>query len=377
MTVGRLAAACRVAYPGFTLDAELDLPLAGVTALFGPSGSGKTTLLRVLAGLERRPGNRVELAGEIWQDDARGVFVAPHRRPLGFVFQDAGLFPHLSVRGNLAYGFRRVEPGSRRFAFDAVVAAFDLAALLDRAPVGLSGGERQRVALARAVLTSPRLMLLDEPLASLDAARKEEILPFIERLVGEFDIPVLYVSHAIEEVLRLAATLVLVAGGRIVAAGPIEEITARLDLHEYTGRLDAGAVLKTRVKAHEPENGITRLAFRGGDLIGPSIDLPVGAPVNVRVRSRDVALSLEPPRATSILNVLPGRVAEIGDEPGPTVHVLLDVGSPLWARIMRKSIADLGLEAGKPVYALLKAVAVDQRSLGRPTAMDRSLAEDR
>jgi molybdate transport system ATP-binding protein len=375
--MSRLSAQCRIEFRAFRLDAALDIDLDGVAAIFGPSGSGKTTLLRVIAGLERRPGNRVEVDGEIWQDDARGIFVPPHRRALGFVFQDARLFPHLSVRANLAYGFRRVPGVDRRFAFDDVVAAFDLDPLLGRAPGALSGGERQRVAIARAVLTSPRLLVMDEPLASLDTARKEDILPFIERLTGEFGIPMLYVSHAIEEVLRLASTLVLISDGRVVAAGPIEEITARLDLHPYTGRLDAGAVLKTVVSRHEPQNGITRLAFRGGELVAPTVDLPLGTPLNVRIRSRDVALGLTPLRDTSILNVLPGRVVEIGDEPGPTVHVLLDVGSPLWARIMRKSIADLGLEIGKPVYALLKAVAVDQRSLGRPTAMDRSLAEDR
>jgi molybdate transport system ATP-binding protein len=377
MNASRLVAACRADFPGFALDASLDVALDGVAAVFGPSGSGKTTLLRVIAGLERRPGNKVEVAGEAWQDDARGIFVPPHRRPLGFVFQDARLFPHLSVRANLGYGFRRVPEAARRFAVDEVVRAFDLETLLDRAPSALSGGERQRVAIARAVLTSPRLLVMDEPLASLDAARKEDILPFIERLAAEFAIPVLYVSHAIEEVLRLASTLVLIEAGRIVAAGPIEEITARLDLHPYTGRLDAGAVVKTTVSCHEPANGITRLAFKGGELVGPTIDLPVGTHLNVRVRSRDVALSLAPPERTSILNVLPGRVVEIGEEPGPTVHVLLDVGSPLWARIMRKSIADLGLEVGTPVYALLKAVAVDQRSVGRPTAMEESLAEER
>jgi molybdate transport system ATP-binding protein len=375
--MSRLAARCRVDFPAFTLDAALDVGLDGVAAIFGPSGSGKTTLLRVLAGLERRPGNTVDVAGETWQDDSRRIFVPPHRRSLGFVFQDSRLFPHLSVRANLAYGFRRVPQTARLFAFDDVVRAFDLGPLLGRAPGALSGGETQRVAIARAVLTSPRLLVMDEPLASLDAARKEDILPFIERLAADFAIPILYVSHAIDEVLRLASTMVLIESGRIVAAGPIEEITARLDLHPYTGRLDAGAVLKTTVSRHEPTDGITRLAFRGGELVGPTIDLPVGTALNVRIRSRDVALSLAPPERTSILNVLPGRVVQIGDEPGPTVHVLLDVGSPLWARIMRKSIADLDLKVGTPVYALLKAVAVDQRSLGRPTAMEESLAEER
>lgn len=370
----QLDARCRLAYPGFELDAELHLPVAGVTALFGPSGSGKSSLLRLLAGLERFPGNRIAFDGEIWQDDAKSVFVPPHRRGIGFVFQDARLFPHLSVHANIAYGLRRTPVGERRFLLERVVEVLDLGALLQRRPETLSGGERQRVAIARAVLTSPRMLFLDEPLAALDAERKEEILAFIERLALELHVPILYVSHALEEVLRLARSLVLISQGRIVADGPLEELTVRLDLRPYTARLDAGAVLRVTVGRHDVARGITHFAFHGGELLGPFTDLPVGAEVNLRIRSRDVALSLHPPQGTSILNILPGRVVEVGHDPGPQVHVLLDVGKPLWARIMRQSVEDLGLAAGKPVYALIKAVAIDQRSIGRPTAMDVSLS---
>lgn len=372
--MARLVASSRIRYPGFELEADLDLELDGVGAVFGPSGSGKTTLLRTIAGLERSARGTVRLDAEAWQDDPAGIFLPPHRRSVGFVFQDTRLFPHLSVRSNLGYGLRRTPPRERRFSLEEVSHLLDLDALLERRPLALSGGERQRVAIGRAVLTSPRLLLMDEPLASLDAGRKEEILPFIERLAGGLGIPILYVSHAIDEVSRLASTLVLLWDGRILATGPIEDVTSRLDLRPYVGMLDAGAVLRAVVRGHDAAFGLTRLGFRGGELVIPHLDLPPGTPVNALVRSRDVALSLDPPGNTSILNVLEGRVLEISEEPGPQVHVLLDVGSPLWARIMRKSIDDLGLVPGKTVYALLKAVAIDQRSLGRPTAMDRSLS---
>jgi len=371
-----LSARCRADYPGFRLDAALDVTLDGVTALFGPSGSGKTTLLRVLAGLEHRPGSRVGFDGACWQDDARGVFVPAHRRGVGVVFQDARLFPHLSVRSNLRYGLERTPAGERRFELARVTGILGLEPLLERRPHTLSGGERQRVAIARAVLSNPRLLLMDEPLVGLDGARKEEILAFVERLAGELDVPILYVSHALDEVLRLARRMVLLSHGRVVASGTLEELTSRLDLRPYTARLDAGAVLRVRVHSHAPGDGTTRLAFAGGELVGPAMDLPVGTEVNVRIRSRDVALALNPPRETSILNILPGRVAQIGSDPGPQVHVLVDVGQPLWARIMRRSVDDLGLVEGKPVYALIKAVAIDQRSVGRPTTMDLSLSEE-
>ena len=358
-----LAVRARIAWPDFTLDAALALELRAIAVLFGPSGSGKSTLLRCVAGLERAEGS-VRLGDEVWQDE--GAFTPPHRRAVGYVFQDAQLFPHLSVAGNLRFGLRRTPAAERRLSFDRVVAALDLAALLERRPARLSGGERQRVAIGRAVLGHPRLLLMDEPLAALDGARKEEILPFIERLPAEFGLPILYVTHAIEEALRLASDLVLIERGRIVAAGPIEEVTSRLELHEYADRLDAGAVLRATVTRHDTARGLTHFTFAGGELRAPLMRLPEGAQVNIRIRARDVSLALEPPRAISILNILPGRIVRIGEGEGPQAQVLLDVGAPLWARITRASVADLALAPGKPVYALLKAVAVDSRSLGRP-----------
>lgn len=372
-----LSLSCFVDYPGFRLDAAFDADLAGVTALFGPSGSGKSTLLRVVAGLERRARGHVVVGDEVWQDNARRRFVAPHRRGVGFVFQDSRLFPHMSVRANMLYGRRRAPKtvtASPEVTVEHVVDILGLKPLLDRRASALSGGERQRVAIARAVLSRPRLLLMDEPLASLDAGRKEEILGLIHRLTGELAIPILYVTHAIEEVLRLASSVILIDGGKLLAHGALEDVTNRLDLRAYTGRLDAGSILRTTVRHHDRADGITRLAFAGGDILSPLIDLAEGAPLNIRIRSRDVALSLSAPADTSILNVLPAKVVEIVEDSGPHVHVRLDVGAPLWARIMRKSIRDLDLKPGKPVFALIKAVAVDRRSTGIATAMDTALS---
>ena len=357
----------------FRLEASLDVRLAGVTAVFGPSGCGKTTLLRAIAGLEREARGRIAFDGTVWQDDR--TFIPTRDRRAGLVFQDARLFSHLTVRGNILYGHRRTPAGERLFQPETVIRLMDLEPLLGRRVSSLSGGERQRVSFARAVLANPRLLLMDEPLASLDQDRKEEILPFIERLAGELRIPTLYVSHEIDEVVRLASNLVLVSEGQVVASGPVEEVSNRFDLRSYAGRLDAGSIIRMQVAGHDERTGITRFAFAGGEVIGPRVDLPEGSAINLRVRSRDVAIALDRPGRTSILNVLPGRVVEIGPNDGPQAHVLLDVGTPLWARIMRRSVDELELAPGRPVYALIKAVAVDRRSLGRPTAMDLSLEE--
>ena len=370
----RLEVALGLERGDFRLDVALDVRLSGVTAVFGPSGCGKTTLLRTLAGIEREAKGRIAFDGTVWQDD-RGGFVPARDRRAGLIFQDARLFSHLTVKGNILYGHRRTPKNERIFEPDTVIRLMDLEALLGRRIASLSGGERQRVSFARAVLASPRLLLMDEPLASLDQDRKEDLLPFIERLAGELAIPILYVSHEIDEVVRLATDLLLMNEGRIVASGPIEEVSNRFDLRSYAGRLDAGSVLRMRVAGHDAAAGITRFAFAGGEVLGPRIDLAEGAEVNLRVRSRDVAIALDPPGRTSILNVLPGKVVEIGPDEGPQAHVLLDIGAPLWARIMRRSVEALDLAPGRPVYALVKAVAVDRRSLGRPTAMDLSLEE--
>ena len=348
----------------FRLDAAFSAA-GGLTALFGRSGSGKTSLVNLLAGLAPAEDGRISIDGLVLFDSALGIDLPPERRRLGYVFQDARLFPHLSVRGNLVYGMKRVRPAERHQDFDNVVDLLDLRFLMERRPRTLSGGETQRVAIGRALLASPRLLLMDEPLASLDAARKDEVLPLIERLRDEAGLPIVYVSHALEEVVRLADTMVLMSDGRVVASGGVEELMARLDLRPHTGRYEAGAVLAATVAGADQRFGLTELAVSGQRLLVPALDLPVGSRLRLRVQARDVSLSLVAPREISVLNVLHGVVREIGTGTAPQVDVLIDIGAPLIARVTRRSVHDLGLVPGKAVYALVKAVAIDRASLGR------------
>jgi molybdate transport system ATP-binding protein len=341
----------------FTLDVELAIPGVGVTGVFGPSGAGKTSLLRCVAGLERAARGWIEVAGERWQDSAAGLFVPPHRRGVGYVFQEAGLFPHLTVRGNLEYGLRRTPPAARRVDFAAAVDWLGLATLLGRAPDSLSGGERQRVAIARALLAGPRLLLLDEPVAALDAAARSEILPRLERLVAELALPILYVSHSQAEVQRLADHLLLMDAGRVRAAGPLAELATRLDLLPWSAGGELAAVLETHVAGHDEEFDLTYLEFAGGTLSLPRLDTPRGGRRRVRVLARDVSLALEAPRRSSILNVFPARVLAIGDAPQPLVK--LDAGgAELLAQITRKSLHQLEIRPGLALYAVVKGVAL-------------------
>jgi molybdate transport system ATP-binding protein len=341
----------RLARGDFALDAAFSAAARGVTALFGASGSGKTTVLRCISGLSRAPSGFVFFDGESWQDENR--FVPPHRRACGYVFQESSLFPHLSVRRNLEYGWRRVPPAQRRIAFDDTVELLGVGALLERSASSLSGGERQRVAMTRALLASPRLLLMDEPLASLDEARKGEILYYIERLRDELALPIVYVSHSIEEVVRLADRVVRLAQGKVVEAGPV------------SGLLEGGSVIDTRVAHHDLEWGLTRLEFAGGAFYAPDVDALVGERVRVRIRARDVSLALSAPRDASFLNVLAGVVSALSEQRGASVDVRLDVaGTPLLARVTRKSVAALGLAPGRPAYALIKSVAIDRPSVG-------------
>lgn len=347
-----------VDYAGFSLHLDLLLPGRGVTALFGPSGCGKTTCLRAVAGLQRVCGARIAIGGELWQDDASGVFVPVHRRALGYVFQEASLFPHLSVRGNLDYALRRVPRGSRRVEFEQAVALLGLVSLLERRPSELSGGERQRVAIARALLCSPTLLLMDEPLAALDALSKATILPYLERLHDALAIPVLYVTHAIEEVARLADHLVLLDAGRVVASGSLDEVLTRLDLPTAVGD-DSGAVIKARIGCHDTRYAQTRLDFDGGSLWVAQIDKPEGGSVRVRVLARDVSLALQAAAASSILNILPARVREIRDDGPDRVKVSLSLGAvTLLARITRRSRDLLALQPGLSLFAQVKSVAL-------------------
>ncbi len=360
----------------FRVDAKFSCETSGIVALFGRSGAGKTTLVNLLAGLLRPDAGRIVLDGTALFDSERGLDLPPERRRLGYVFQEGRLFPHLSVRGNLTYGLRRVAPAERRIGLDQIVALIGLDALLERRPRDLSGGEKQRVALGRALLANPRLLLLDEPLAALDQPRKEEILPFIERLLDDFAIPIIYVSHAMPEIVRLADTMVLMSDGRVEAVGPLDELTSRLDLRPLTGRYEAGAVLTARVERQDEAFALTELSFAGGRLLVPRLELPRGAELRLRIRARDIALALEPPQRTSFLNAVPCVVRDIGAEDGPLVDLRLDAGGAgLWARVTRRSLEDLGLAPGTAVYALIKTVAIDRYSLGRSAGAGRFLSE--
>ncbi|NMZ46469.1 molybdenum ABC transporter ATP-binding protein [Pseudomonas oryzihabitans] len=354
-----LAARFELRHADFVLDVDLALPGRGVTALFGPSGSGKTSCLRCVAGLEPAARGRLVVAEETWQDSDRGLFLPPHRRALGYVFQDANLFEHLDVRRNLLFGWRRVAPAARRLELEQVVELLGIEGLLARMPARLSGGERQRVGIARALLTSPRLLLMDEPLAALDAERKAEILPYLERLTRELALPILYVSHAPDEVARLADHLVLLERGRVLASGPTTEVLARLDLPIALAD-DAGVVLEGRVLGHDPDYGLLSLGLSGEQrVLLAHAPLPPGQALRIKVLARDVSLSLER-QHSSILNVLPATVAEIAPTRSPAQVLLrLDLGgTALLARITRYSLERLALQPGSRVWAQLKSVAV-------------------
>lgn len=361
MIVHSIEARFRLAYPEFTLDVDLDLPGRGVTALFGPSGSGKTTLLRLIAGLAQAPHGYLVMKGQVWQDGAR--FLPTHKRPLGYVFQEASLFPHLSARGNLEYGMKRAEVCLERAALDHVIDLLGIGALLERRPDQLSGGERQRVAIARALAVKPRLLLMDEPLAALDLKRKQEILPYLDRLHDALDIPVLYVSHAPDEVARLADHIVALDAGRVVAQGPLLETLARVDLPIRLGE-DTGVVLQGRVAEHDAQWHLARVEFPGGSVWLRDGGHALGERVRVRILARDVSLALAHQDGVSILNLLPGVVEEIGQDGHPGLALArIRVGdgaaaSRLIARITHRSAAALRLAPGKPIWAQVKSVAL-------------------
>ena len=350
-----IAAKFAMSYPGFTLDVDLDLPGRGVTALFGHSGSGKTTLLRCMAGLERGVG-RLTVNGETWQDAAQ--FVPTHRRPLGYVFQDARLFAHLDVAANLDYGRRRAGTAAT-IDRTAIIDMLGLGPLLERLPERLSGGEQQRVAIARALLTAPRLLLMDEPLASLDQARKQDILPYLERLRDELDIPVLYVTHSAAEVTRLADHIVVMESGRTVAQGPLAETLARVDLPINLGE-DAGAVFAATVVERDAEWHLARVEFDGGELWVRDSGAALGQRVRLRILARDVSIAASRHDDVSIINMLPATVtAHAGEDHPALVLVQLKVGgTALLARLTRRSAQRLDLAPGRQVWVQIKAVAL-------------------
>ncbi|MBF0352526.1 MAG: molybdenum ABC transporter ATP-binding protein [SAR324 cluster bacterium] len=346
----------RIDRGNFLLDVDLAIPRRGVTALFGPSGCGKTTLLRAIAGLERSPGGYLKVGDAIWQDP--GQFLAPHRRQLGYVFQEPSLFAHLDVRRNIEYGLKRLEARQRKVSLERAVELLGIGHLLESRPHQLSGGEQQRVAIARALAVSPAMLLLDEPLAALDTQRKQEILPYLESLHRELEIPVLYVSHSRQEVARLADHMVLLAEGRVKASGRVNELFSRLDLalaHEP----DAETVIDAVVAGHDKAYGLTYIDFPGGRFAVTGKPFPVASQVRLQVLARDVSLTLEPQSKTSILNIFPATVEQLAEEGEAQITVRLNVGSvPLLSRITRKSTDDLGLKPGVAVYAQVKSVAL-------------------
>lgn len=342
----------------FTLKINIDLPGHGITALFGASGSGKTTALRVLAGLEPGATGRVCVQGEVWQDSAQHVFKPVHQRALGYVFQEASLFEHLNVQGNLQYGFKRTPASERSQNWNHTLDLLGIAHLLGRWPHELSGGERQRVAIARALAASPRLLLLDEPLAALDAPRKAEILPYLESLQTTLRLPMIYVTHAIDEVARLADHLVLLDAGQVTAQGATAELLTRLDLPLAHGDT-AGAVLHCQVVSHDDLDHLTLTRFPGGELTVTRQNTAPGQPLRVRVAARDVSLTLQRQCDTSILNILPCRVTAVSpDSPGQVMVALQAGDTALLARITARSAQALALMPGKAVFAQIKGVAV-------------------
>ncbi|QZI73198.1 molybdenum ABC transporter ATP-binding protein [Pseudomonas protegens] len=348
-------------YHDFALDLDLQLPGRGVTALYGHSGSGKTTCLRCIAGLEKAGRGRIQINDEIWQDSQRKLFVPPHKRSLGYVFQEASLFPHLSVQANLEFGLRRIPRQQRRVDMNQATELLGIGHLLQRHPQNLSGGERQRIGIARALLTSPRLLLMDEPLAALDSKRKGEILPYLERLHDELDIPVLYVSHSQDEVARLADHIVLLSDGRALASGPIGQTLARLDLPLALGD-DAGVVVEGQVSDYDPTYQLLTLQLPNSQLQVRVAHQPLalGKSLRFKVQARDVSLSLQASEHSSILNRLPVTVSdEIPADNAAHVLVRLDAaGTPLLARITRYSRDQLDLHPGQQLWAQIKAVAV-------------------
>jgi molybdate transport system ATP-binding protein len=345
---------------GFTLAVDERFPSRGVTALFGPSGSGKTTLLRCIAGLEHTARGELAFDGAIWQD--AGTWVPTHRRSLGYVFQEASLFAHLTVLGNLRYGQRRSRSAGGRqdpFSLEQGVELLGIGHLLGRRPADLSGGERQRVAIARALAVNPRILLMDEPLASLDLPRKQEILPYLERLHDELAIPVLYVSHAPDEVARLADHLVVMDVGRVLASGPLSAILSRLDLPIRLGE-DAGVVLDGQVAERDQRWHLLRVQCCGASLWVRDSGAPLGHPARIRILARDVSIAHRPSHDTSILNTLPARVESLGDDSHPALTLVrLRVGgSAVLARVTRRSADRLGLRPDMDLWIQIKAVAL-------------------
>ncbi|KEP69934.1 molybdenum ABC transporter ATP-binding protein [Thioclava dalianensis] len=358
-----LEIALKHAFAGFTLDLEIRAP-GGITALFGPSGAGKSTVVNAVAGLLRPDQGRIAVDGTVLFDAAARTALPPHRRRIGYVFQDARLFPHLNVRANLTYGTRFAPHGPGAISFDDAVAMLGLGALLERSPAALSGGEAARVALGRALLSKPRLLLLDEPLAALDAARKAEILPYFEMLRDAVKLPILYVSHAPAEIARLANSVALIEAGRLRAFGPADDVLTDPAVAGHFGGDAAGALISGHLSAQESD-GLARIDTAGGPLYVQAPDVAVGQSLRLRLTASDVTLALAPPQQVSALNILRVSIARIGPAQGPGRFVQLAMGEDRFlARVTSRSATALDLRPGLNCYAMIKTVSVARDALG-------------
>ncbi len=340
----------------FVLEVDLQLPEKGISAIFGPSGCGKTTLLRAMAGLENSPSGFLKIGDLIWQKG--NYFLPTHKRPIGYVFQEASLFEHLNVQKNLEYGLKRVPEMERKVSLEKAIELLGIGDLLKRSVNQLSGGEIQRVAIARALAVSPKILLMDEPLSGLDWKRKQEIMPYLETLHDDLDIPVIYVSHSIDEIVRLADYLILLDNGKVQAAGMISDILTRLDL-PLAKSDDAAAMIEARVIEHDDAYGLTYLDFQGGKFTIARSELELGAIVRLKIAARDVSLTLEKQSGTSILNIFPAKIEEILLEGNSQNMIRLNAnGESFLSRITKKSTESLNLAAGKQIYVQVKSVAL-------------------
>ncbi len=348
----------QVDFPGYSLNVDLTLPGKGITGIFGASGSGKSTFLRAIAGLERSINSRIVVCDELWHDDSKNLFVLPYKRPVGFVFQDAALFTHLTVRKNLEFGLKRIPEKDRKISFDYVVDLLGIGHLMQRKPDTLSGGEKQRVGIARALATSPKILLMDEPLASLDSQRKAEIIPYLNRLNEELEIPILYVSHALDEIVALADHVVLLENGKVRASGNTDRILTRLDL-PIAHSQDAASIINGTIIERDTRFHLNKVAFSGGIITMISNINQIGKKVRLRVQASDVSLTLQKSTDTSILNIIESRIVDLHDNNEGLVMVELDANNtPLLCRITARSASNLHLTPGKKVYAQIKGIAI-------------------
>ena len=363
------------AFGSFRLKTEFEVEEGSITAIFGKSGAGKTSTINAIAGLTRPDVGVIQIGNTTLFDQNLKINLPIYKRQIGYVFQDDRLFPHMTVRNNLIYGAPKTRDVANSLNLTDITGLLELAPLLERRPRTLSGGEKQRVAIGRALLSNPKLLLMDEPLASIDVQHRFEILPFIQRVREKTGITIIYVTHALEEVIFIADQIILLSEGQVTAQGTVEEIMSRLDLHPMTSRFDAGAVISATYSGYDREFDLGELSFDGGTLRIAGLNAEIGIHLRAHIRARDVSLMLDKPKDTSVLNVFKGELIEIRHEEGPQLDLLINIGTPLIARITRKSLNDLNLDIGSKVYAMIKAVAIDRRTLGTSLATSSSEAK--